>query len=164
LNITVLRDEEDFNEWSPQKSKKRGRSRGKKREQEQERQAKPDDEPDNNRVHYGLYTEEGRNVSEDPGFQIRPDSDAEDNALGIEEREDDSPELRKIDLNKVSVRPRSGPPKGRKSRHKKDESNTSPSVIQPPALVLETSAADLRKTVSAYLTPTSSVQDDFNNT
>jgi hypothetical protein len=163
LNITVLGDEEDRNEWSPQKSKKRGRPRNKKRQEEQERHAGLDDEP-GSPVHGVPDKEDDGNVAEDPDFQIRPDSDVEGHAQEeLGEIENDSPELRKIDLNTVSVRTRSRPPKPHKSHHPEDTSNISPQATRPPALVLETRAADPRATTSAYPTPTSSVQDDFDD-
>lgn len=160
LNIIVLGDDDDLNEWSPQNSKKRGRPPSKKRKDERERQAGMDDEADS-RPHYALGTEEEPNAAEDPGFQIRPDSDAEDHVPEAGSMEGESLELRKLDPNTVSVRSRSRPPKGRKSRHKKDESNASPQAIQKPALVLDMSTADSRTTEPAYPTPTSSVQDDL---
>jgi hypothetical protein len=164
LDLTVLGDEEDLNEWSPQKSKKKGRPRSKKSKREQEHQAVRDDAP-NSRAGDGPGVEEGRNVSEDPGFEIRPDSDAEGHGQGGGEMEENSPELRKIDLNKVSVRSRSRPPKDHKSRHKTEDNNnnTSPPAIQLPPLVLETGDTDSRTTASFYPTPTSSVQDDFDD-
>ena len=160
LDITVLGDEEDLNEWSPQKSKKKGRTRNKKRKEEQEQETVLDNAP-NSRVDNGSNVEEDRNIFVDPGFEIRTDSEVEDHIAGVGEMEENSPELRRIDLNRVSVRSRSKPPKGHKIRHQKDDSGTSPSAIQTPALMLETRSADPRTIAASYPTPTSSIQDDF---
>jgi hypothetical protein len=162
LDITVLGDEEDLNEWSPRKPNKKGQPRRNKSKGVQAHEAAPDD-ASNGQADDDPHVEQRRSVSEGPGFEIRPDSDAECDTPGNIEVEEDSPELRKIDLNKVSVRSRSRPPKGLKSRHKKDSSNMSPPAIQLPTLMLDTRAADSRSTASAYPTPTSSIQDDFDD-
>ena len=153
LDITVLGDDEDLNEWSPQKSKKKGRTRSKKAKAEQEQQAEPGKAPSN-----PVDGEEGLGVLEDPGFEIRPDSDTEQYIPSGGEVEEDSPELRKIDLNRVSVRSRSRPPKGHKGHQPRDDSNALQTVARPPTLVLETGAAIPRSAVNGYPTPTSSIQ------
>jgi hypothetical protein len=165
LDITVLGDEDDFNEWSPRKSKKRGRPRGKKNKQEQEQKAVPEITSES-LVNNGAAAENGRDISEDPGFEIMPDSDAGDDALIPAEVEEDSPQLRKIDLNRVSVRSRSGPPKGHKSRYQKDNAGTCSAAVQPPDLTLESEHVLSRFMANSYPTPTPSLQggsDDVQN-
>ena len=159
LDITVLGDEEDLNEWSPQKSKKKGRPRSRRSKKEQDLQVMPDDAP-TRQVDDGTVVEESSNVSKRPAFDIRPDSDAEDGTSLGGEADENSPELRKIDLNKVSLRSKSALSKSHKSRQPQDNSNTELPAIQPPTLVLDTRNADSRLTASGYPTPTSSIQDD----
>ena len=157
LDITVLGDEDDLNEWSPRKSKKRGRPRGKKSKQEQEQQAVPEITPDG-QVDDGTAAKDGRDISEDPGFEIRPDFDAGDSVPIPAEIEEDSPQLRKIDLNRVSVRSRTGPPKGHRSRCQKDNADNCSPAVRPPVSALETEHVLSRVMANSYPTPTSSIQ------
>jgi hypothetical protein len=159
LDITVLGDDDDLDEWSPRKSKKRGRPRGKKSERERERQAVPDITSDG-QVDDGAAAENGRDISEGPGFEIMPDSDAGNHVPIPAEVEEDSPQLREIDLNRVSVRSKSGPPKGRKSRCQKDNAGTCSAAVLPPDLTLETEHVLQRSMANSYPTPTSSIQGD----
>jgi hypothetical protein len=159
LDITVLGDEDDLDEWSPRKSNKRGQPRRKKSKQEQEQQAAPRITPDD-QVDDSAAAKDGRDISEDPGFEIRPDSDAGDSVPIPAEMEEDSPQLRKIDLNRVSVRSRTGPPKGHKSRYQKDNADNCSPAVQPPDSTLETEHVLSGVMANSYPTPTSSIQGD----
>ena len=159
LDIRVLGDEEDFNEWSPQKSRKKAKPRNKKKSEDQSGRAVPEStfhsDADDSR-----HIDRDDNVSEDPGIVVRPDSETEQHAPSAGVVHDDSPEMREIDLNRVSVRSRSRPPKDHKSHHSTKDTNTGLSESKLPTLVSETRHLVPSSAVDGYPTPTSSLRGD----
>ena len=101
LNITVLGDEGDSNDWTKQRSPR-------KRKSNPSRKAQPSLDAQ------GLIEEAtpaGRSVRRTTRvaqpIEVREDTDAEEEGLVGEAVDSDSPELRSIDLNRVAVRSRS---------------------------------------------------------
>ena len=101
LNITVLGDEGDSNDWTRQRSPR-------KRKPTPTRKSKPTLDAQGlaeDAVPVGRSARRTRRVAQP--IEIREDPDAQEEGLVGEAVDSDSPELRSIDLNRVAVRSRS---------------------------------------------------------
>ena len=151
LDIAPLGDEEEKDEWSPRKPQKRGRARSKK---DAKIGVGQDAETGQQQDSYG-----GDAAEEQAGFDIRQDSDTE--VRHGEQPETESPGLRQIDLNRVSIRSRSGPPKHRKvqSRDGRRPSATSPARPSLARLDTATDRSSSKVNAGGLPTPTSTSSD-----
>lgn len=154
LNITVLGDEGDSDDWTKQRSPKKKKSTpSRKPRPTLNRQITTDKQ-------LNIGRSERRSAKSARSIEIREDTDADEDAVIDTAVDSDSPELRSIDLNRVSVRSRSISSK-----------QQPPNLVRPGMSPKEEEAdqgkdafGDDPKNVSvistSYPTPDPSVQDD----
>jgi hypothetical protein len=154
LNITVLGDEGDSNDWTKQRS-----PRKRKPTPSRKSEAIPDEQ--------GLTREpttagriKKRTTRSAPPVEIRQDTDAEDD-VGIDTAaNNDSPELRSIDLNRVAVRPRSMSTKHHPPIPTSKDISINEDHADQGENVFEADPKNVSIISANYPTPDPSVQDD----
>ena len=161
LDITVLGDEGNGNDWREEiPKKKRGRPRTKKSKQSEvvEKQSTHAAEiVPNEEGHRGRKQ---ISDSEDNGFEIRQDSDEGEEGIAQRGDNEDSPELRTIDLNRVSIRSRNGASRQERTAPDKENEAAKSSPAHPIDLLVEKGGVT-SITATNYPTPASSIQDEF---
>ena len=150
LDIVVLGDDGDSDDWTKRKSPRKSPARGGPRRKKVATTAPVDHCGDDAVKNDGAIESPSHALStkSPEEFMIREDTDNDEERGQPNEPEDSaSPELRTIDLNRVSLRPRSVSVKHRKRQ-----------AVEEPLDVLRQS---LRKVSNvSYPTPDSSVQDE----
>ena len=152
LDIAPLGDDEEKDEWSPRKSQKRGRPRPK-------RQANCENGGDAETTQQPGFCQ-GDAAAEQPAFDIRLDSENEVQDGDGETQGVESPGLRQIDLNRVSIRSKSGPPRHRRVPNMDEQRPSATSPARPSLASLDTVTDCSSSKVNGGLpTPTSTSSD-----
>ena len=155
LNITVLGDEGDSNDWAKQRSPR-------KKKTTPSRQSQPSlDQGDSAETQEpSAGKPRRRNTRSTPSIEIREDTDADEDAVVGTGAESESPELRSIDLNRVSVRTRSMSSKQRPGNTAGHDTEASERIAKADRPMTGEHPKHVSVVVAKYPTPDPSVQDD----
>jgi hypothetical protein len=155
LNITVLGDEGDSNDWTKQKS-----PRKRKPTPSRNSQAVPGEQS----LVEGPTTaarDRRRTARSAQPIKIREDTDAEEDVDIDTAVDSDSPELRSIDLNRVAVRSRSMSIRQRRPVPASQDTGIDEDIIDLGKDIFNDDPKNISMISTSYPTPDPSVQDDL---